>query len=145
MHFSPLQRVIYLEDNDVAHICLGEITIHRVKPDADLSASRPIKTLEFELGQIMRGNFSTFMQKEIFEQPESIVNSMRGRVNLKSHEVMLGGLASELPTMRRSRRLMFIACGTSYHSALVRAFAGFESCARCVWSSIYLCLTASAI
>eukprot|EP01134_Creolimax_fragrantissima_P008264 CFRG8264T1 len=117
------KRVIYLEDNDVAHFVLGEITIHRVKPDADLSDSRPIKTLEIELAQIMRGNFSTFMQKEIFEQPESVFNTMRGRVNFTEKNIHLGGLKRDMTTIRRCRRLMFIACGTSYHSALaVRAF-----------------------
>ncbi|KNC84812.1 glucosamine-fructose-6-phosphate aminotransferase [isomerizing] 2 [Sphaeroforma arctica JP610] len=117
------KQVIYLEDNDVAHFVMGEITIHRVKPDADLSSSRPIKTLEIEMAQIMRGNFTSFMQKEIYEQPESVVNTMRGRVNYEDHSVHLGGLVRDMTTIRRCRRLIFIACGTSYHSALaVRAF-----------------------
>jgi len=124
------KRVIYLEDNDVAHIFLGEIAIHRCKPpewglptEEESKTSRIIQTLDMELSQIMRGNFDHFMQKEIFEQPESIFNTMRGRVNFDSQQVMLGGLKSEIDTMRRSRRLMFIACGTSYHSTLaVRAF-----------------------
>lgn len=61
------------------------------------------------------------MQKEIFEQPESVVNTMRGRVNMNSAtdlSVQLGGIGSYLNEIKRSRRLMFIACGTSYHSAL---------------------------
>ncbi|KAF9196684.1 glutamine--fructose-6-phosphate transaminase (isomerizing), partial [Podila verticillata] len=58
------------------------------------------------------------MQKEIYEQPDSVVNTMRGRVNFDSHKVTLGGLKSYLPTIRRCRRIVFIACGTSYHSAL---------------------------
>ena len=45
-----------------------------------------------EIQQIMKGNFSTFMQKEIYEQPESVVNTMRGRVNFESESVVLGGL-----------------------------------------------------
>lgn len=112
------KRVIYLEDNDVAHICLGEMTIHRIKKSGASSSSREIKTLEMEMEQIMKGNFSTFMQKEIFEQPDSVVNTMRGRINFKNETVTLGGLSSELFTMRRCRRLIFIACGTSFHSAL---------------------------
>jgi len=83
------------------------------------------------------------MQKEIFEQPESVVNSMRGRVNFETGKgmyvtcfvqcmyiwkckwqkkilllVILGGLKDHIPIIRRCRRLIFIACGTSYHSAL---------------------------
>jgi len=58
------------------------------------------------------------MQKEIYEQPESVVNTMRGRVNFDTHKVTLGGLKSYLPTIRRCRRIVFVACGTSYHSCL---------------------------
>lgn len=63
------------------------------------------------------------MQKEIYEQPESVVNTMRGRVNFQNHKVTLGGLKAYVATIRRCRRIIFIACGTSYHSCLaVRIF-----------------------
>ena len=58
------------------------------------------------------------MQKEIFEQPESVVNTMRGRVNFDENRVKLGGIKEFMPEIRRCRRLLFIACGTSYHSAV---------------------------
>lgn len=58
------------------------------------------------------------MQKEIFEQPESILNTMRGRVNFNDLSVVLGGIKSHLVDIKRSRRLMFIGCGTSYNSAI---------------------------
>ena len=58
------------------------------------------------------------MQKEIFEQPESVVNTMRGRVNFEDNRVMLGGIKEFMSEIRRCRRLLFIACGTSYHSAV---------------------------
>ena len=58
------------------------------------------------------------MQKEIFEQPESVVNTMRGRVNFEDNRVMLGGIKEFMPEIRRCRRLLFIACGTSFHSAV---------------------------
>ena len=87
------------------------------------------------------GSFDYFMQKEIFEQPDSIVNTMRGRVKFEENQgmmdsiplllfyllfiifflflsVVLGGLKEHIVMMRRCRRLIFIACGTSYHSAL---------------------------
>uniref|UniRef100_A0A0M3IVC0 Glutamine--fructose-6-phosphate transaminase (isomerizing) n=1 Tax=Ascaris lumbricoides TaxID=6252 RepID=A0A0M3IVC0_ASCLU len=70
-----------------------------------------------ELQQIMMGNFKTFMQKEIFEQPESVVNTMRGRV-LPDGRVVLGGIKDYLADIKRCRRLILIACGTSYHSAI---------------------------
>jgi len=66
----------------------------------------------------MKGKFDTFMQKEIYEQPESVVNTMRGRVNFDQSKITLGGLRAYLPIIRRGRRIVFIACGTSYHSGL---------------------------
>jgi len=58
------------------------------------------------------------MQKEIMEQPESVYNTMRGRVNFEENRVILGGLVSHMDYIKRCRRLIFIACGTSYHSAV---------------------------
>lgn len=66
----------------------------------------------------MKGQFDHFMQKEIYEQPESVVNTMRGRINFDSRTVTLGGLKAYLPVIRRCRRLLFVACGTSYHSCI---------------------------
>jgi glucosamine--fructose-6-phosphate aminotransferase (isomerizing) len=58
------------------------------------------------------------MQKEIFEQPESVVNAMRGRLDLENKRVTLGGLRQYMTTIRRCRRIIFLACGTSYHSCM---------------------------
>lgn len=119
------KRVLYLEDDDIAHIAQGELHIHRLRRSEagepspqQLATTRTIETLEIELAAIMKGNFDTFMQKEIYEQPESVVNTMRGRVNFDDYKITLGGLRAYLPIMRRGRRIVFIACGTSYHSAL---------------------------
>ncbi|OZJ02509.1 Glutamine--fructose-6-phosphate aminotransferase [isomerizing] [Bifiguratus adelaidae] len=112
------KRVLYLEDDDIAHISEGELHIHRLRRDEGASAIRSIETLELELAAIMKGSFDHFMQKEIYEQPESVVNTMRGRVNFDTNKVTLGGLKAYLPTIRRCRRIVFIACGTSYHSCL---------------------------
>ncbi|OXA64636.1 Glutamine--fructose-6-phosphate aminotransferase [isomerizing] 2 [Folsomia candida] len=71
-----------------------------------------------EIQQIMKGNYSSFMQKEIFEQPESVVNTMRGRVDFEKGTVVLGGLKDYIAEIRRCRRLLLIGCGTSYHSAI---------------------------
>ena len=80
--------------------------------------NREITTLKLEIQQIMKGNYSSFMQKEIFEQPESVVNTMRGRVNFENETVVLGGIKDYIPEIRRCRRLLLIGCGTSYHSAI---------------------------
>lgn len=112
------KKVLYLEDDDIAHIYDGELHIHRSRREIGASATRSIQTLEMELAQIMKGPYKHFMQKEIFEQPESTFNTMRGRIDFEHSSVMLGGLKSWLPVVRRARRLIMIACGTSYHSCL---------------------------
>ncbi|KAJ3091578.1 glutamine--fructose-6-phosphate transaminase (isomerizing) [Quaeritorhiza haematococci] len=112
------KRVLYLEDDDIAHINEGELHIHRLRRDDGMSAIRSIQHLEMEIAEIMKGSFDHFMQKEIYEQPESVVNTMRGRVNFDTHKVTLGGLKAYLSTIRRCRRIVFCACGTSYHSCV---------------------------
>ncbi|OAA49453.1 glutamine:fructose-6-phosphate amidotransferase [Metarhizium rileyi] len=112
------KKVLYLEDDDIAHIHEGSLNIHRLKKADGSSNVRAIQTLELELQEIMKGKFDHFMQKEIFEQPESVVNTMRGRLDINAKTVTLGGLRSYISTIRRSRRIIFIACGTSYHSCM---------------------------
>ncbi|KAI9465347.1 L-glutamine D-fructose 6-phosphate amidotransferase [Lactarius psammicola] len=90
------KRVLYLEDDDIAHIAEGQLHIHRLR----------------------RGQVQPLMQKEIYEQPESVVNTMRGRVNFDNNKITLGGLRAYLPIIRRGRRIVFSACGTSYHSCI---------------------------
>ena len=112
------KKVLYLEDDDIAHIHEGQLNIHRAGKRDGASAVRTIQTLELELQEIMKGKFDHFMQKEIFEQPESVVNTMRGRLDVANKRVTLGGLRSYIATIRRCRRIIFIACGTSYHSCM---------------------------
>ncbi|KAJ3558249.1 hypothetical protein NP233_g11545 [Leucocoprinus birnbaumii] len=91
------KRALYLEDDDIAHIS-----------DARL----PLLVL-------LRPSSSKMpMQKEIYEQPESVVNTMRGRVNFDGNGITLGGLRAYLPIIRRRRHIVFITCGTGYHSCL---------------------------
>ncbi|CAL9736764.1 glutamine--fructose-6-phosphate aminotransferase [isomerizing] [Monosporozyma servazzii] len=112
------KKVLFLEDDDIAHIYDGELHIHRSRREVGASMTRSIQTLEMELAQIMKGPYKHFMQKEIYEQPESTLNTMRGRMDFEHNNVLLGGLTAWLPAIRRARRLIMIACGTSYHSCL---------------------------
>eukprot|EP00045_Choanoeca_perplexa_P012808 m.141888 g.141888 ORF g.141888 m.141888 type:complete len:690 (-) comp16141_c0_seq1:80-2149(-) len=114
-------RVIFLEDDDVVHIRGGNLSLHHLKhseSDKLMSPSREVQTLEMKLNEIMKGNYSHFMLKEIFEQPESVVNTMRGRIRAAEKIVKLGGLIEHIGDIRRCRRLLFVACGTSYNSAI---------------------------
>lgn len=113
------KKVLFLEDDDIAHIYDGELHIHRAKKSsAGEATTRSIQTLEMELNEIMKGPYKHFMQKEIFEQPDSTFNTMRGRIDFKNSKINLGGIKGWLPTIRRCRRILMIACGTSYHSCL---------------------------
>lgn len=111
-------RVIFLEDDDVAAVVDGKLSIHRINRRAGDHPARAIQTLQLELQQIMKGNFSSFMQKEIFEQPESVLNTMRGRINFDENTVILGGLQDHIKEILRCRRLILIACGTSFHAGV---------------------------
>lgn len=107
-----------MQDDDVAAVRDGALSIHRLRKTHDDPHAREITTLKMQIQQIMKGNYEYFMQKEIFEQPESAINTMRGRVNFKNQTITLGGIKDYIPEIKRCRRLMLIGCGTSYHSAV---------------------------
>lgn len=83
---------------------------------------RALSVLEMEVEQINKGKYKHYMQKEIHEQPESLTTTMRGRLirggSCKAKSVLLGGLKDHLKNIRRSRRIVFVGCGTSYFAAL---------------------------
>ncbi|KAI3351813.1 hypothetical protein L3Q82_020646, partial [Scortum barcoo] len=111
-------KVLYMEDDDIAVVTGGKLSIHRMNRQAGEDPVRAIQTLQMELQQIMKGNFDAFMQKEIFEQPESVVNTMRGRICFDTNTVVLGGLKDHLKEIKRCKRLIMIGCGTSFHAAV---------------------------
>ncbi|XP_015256771.1 PREDICTED: glutamine--fructose-6-phosphate aminotransferase [isomerizing] 2-like [Cyprinodon variegatus] len=111
-------KVLYMEDDDIAVVKEGALSIHRLNRQAGDDPVRAIQTLQMEMQQIMKGNFEAFMQKEIFEQPESVVNTMRGRICFDTNKVILGGLKDHLKEIKRCRRLIMIGCGTSFHAAV---------------------------
>ncbi|GAA6076681.1 glutamine--fructose-6-phosphate aminotransferase [isomerizing] 2, partial [Tachysurus ichikawai] len=111
-------KVIYLEDDDIAAVAEGKLSLHRMNRSAGEDPVRVIQTLQMELQQIMKGNFKAFMQKEIFEQPESVFNTMRGRICFDTNTVVLGGLKDHLKEIKRCRRLIIIGCGTSFHAGI---------------------------
>ncbi|MCO5607481.1 hypothetical protein L7F22_061677 [Adiantum nelumboides] len=121
------KRVLVIEDNEVVHMKDGAVGIFKFEFDKSkrmlrpASVQRALSTLEMEVEQIKKGNFEHFMQKEIHEQPDSLTMTMRGRLirgEEKVKGVLLGGLKDHLRTIRRSRRIIFIGCGTSYNAAL---------------------------
>lgn len=110
------RRVVYLRDDEMAILRRdGYIT----KTISDEFISPEIHELDFELEQIQRGNFPHFMLKEIFEQPVTFRDSIRGRLLIEQGNAKLGGLTSVADRLRTARRIILTGCGTSWHSALV--------------------------
>jgi glutamine---fructose-6-phosphate transaminase (isomerizing) len=110
------KQVIYLDDWDMAVLTPDHVeTI-----DMDNQAvDKEIQEITWDLEQIQKGGFPHFMLKEIFEQPETIRDAFRGRILPDSGDVRLGGLQLTDWELRNIRRIIILACGTSYHAGLV--------------------------
>jgi glucosamine--fructose-6-phosphate aminotransferase (isomerizing) len=120
------KRVLVIEDGEVVHLKDAGVSIFKYddkgKSTRPASVKRALSFLEMEVEQINKGKYEHYMQKEIHEQPESLTTTMRGRLirggSCKAKTVLLGGLKDHSKTIRRSRRIVFIGCGTSYNAAL---------------------------
>ncbi len=110
------RKVTYLEDGEVAIITANSVT---TKTLDDVEITKEIDELTFDLEQIEKGGYAHFMLKEIYEQPETIQNAVRGRLLEEDGTVRLGGLASVMERIEHAQRLIFAACGTSWHAALI--------------------------
>lgn len=110
-------QVVYLEDGNIAVLRLGEplkvVDIHNV----DLNPE--VKTVDIALGQIEKGGFPHFMLKEIFEQPECLTNCLRGRISLDKQQVTLSAIIDYKKQLLSAKRIIIVACGTSWHAALI--------------------------
>ncbi len=119
-------EVVYLDDHEMAVIKDKTLTIKNL----DSVAKRPyIQKLDLELEAIEKGGFEHFMLKEIFEQPKSVADSMRGRIQAKTGTLQLGGLTEYVNRLVSADRIVFVACGTSWHAGLVAEYL-FEELAR---------------
>ena len=111
------KQVVYLEDEEIAVIKLGEeLKIYNI---SDQEKTPYIQQLELELEALEKGGYDHFMLKEIHEQPRSIHDCFRGRLNSSEGWVSLGGLKEYEQKMIQAKRLVIVACGTSWHAGLV--------------------------
>ena len=110
-------KVVYLEDGMIAVIRLGEElkVMSILGEEQDLK----VKKVDIDLGQIEKGGYPHFMLKEIFEQPECLTNCMRGRVNVEGNHVTLSALIDNRRQMLEAKRVVIVACGTSWHAGLI--------------------------
>ncbi len=119
--------VVYLDDEEV--VCVRKNRKIKIKTITNKDKTPYVQKLEMNLGQLEKGGYDHFMLKEIFEQPHSILDSMRGRVNAKKGTVKLGGISGYEQKMANADRIIIVACGTSWHAGLVGEYL-FEDLAR---------------
>jgi glucosamine--fructose-6-phosphate aminotransferase (isomerizing) len=120
------QKVVYLNDDDVAIITKDQIILKTLKNEL---IKPDIKELDLKIGEIDKEGFAHFMLKEIFEQPRAIHDTFRGRVLPDRSGIMLGGLHDVLETMSQADRILIVACGTSWHAGLLGEYI-FEEYTR---------------
>ncbi len=121
------KNVVYLDDEEVAIIRRGKKL--QLKTIKNKDKTPYVQKLELSLSQLEKEGFPHFMLKEIYEQPRSIKDSMRGRLNAKKGIVSLGGIIDYEQKMVAAQRIIIIACGTSWHAGLFGEYI-FEDLAR---------------
>jgi glucosamine--fructose-6-phosphate aminotransferase (isomerizing) len=117
--------VVYLNDLEIAVIDDGQL---RIKTIEDAPMTPYIQKLELELEAIEKGGFDHFMLKEIFEQPKSIKDCLRGRLDSQAGRLVLGGIREYVNKMMNAERIIIVACGTSWHAGLVAEYMIEEFC-----------------
>ena len=119
-------QAIYLADNEM--VAVGPEGFHTKTID-NVTVTKDLRQIEFSLEQIELGDFAHHMLKEIFEQPKALSTCMGGRIDRQNDRIKLGGIASYLRELTRTKRLILTACGTAFHAGLVGEFL-FEQLAR---------------
>ena len=110
------QKVVYLDDNDVVQIKRDGYSIVNLNSH---EVSRDVQDIDFDAESIAKGGFAHFMLKEIFEQPEVLKNTMRGRLLIAEGNAKLAGLDTNIKELRNINRIIITACGTSYYAGMV--------------------------
>jgi glutamine---fructose-6-phosphate transaminase (isomerizing) len=118
--------VIYLNDGEMAILTKDS---HTIKTISNVIRKPYLQRIDMELEQLEKGGYEHFMLKEIMEQPNSIADSLRGRIRPSDKQVWLGGLVDVHEELRQAKRFVMVACGTSWHAGLVGEYL-FEEYAR---------------
>ncbi len=110
------QKVVYLDDNDIVQVKNGCYSIVNMNSH---EVQREVKDVDFDADAVAKGGFPHFMLKEIFEQPEVLRNTMRGRLLVAEGNAKLAGLDTNINELRNINRIIITACGTSYYAGMV--------------------------
>ena len=111
------KKVIYLEDGEIAVLSNNGVSIRTIESDEPIDAV--IHKLQIDLNSIEKGGYDHFMLKEIFEQPTSILNTIRGRLFVSNAQIRMAGLDKISEKLEKANRILIIGCGTSWHAGLV--------------------------
>jgi glutamine---fructose-6-phosphate transaminase (isomerizing) len=120
------KKVIYLEDGEMAVVTKNS---YEVKTIDDIALTKEVHELALSLDAIEKAGYPHFMLKEIFEQPDAISDCLRGRLQLDTNTIQLGGLVDVMDQLVNAKRLVIAACGTSWHSGMVGEYL-FEDLAK---------------
>ncbi|HSD64926.1 MAG TPA: glutamine--fructose-6-phosphate transaminase (isomerizing) [Ignavibacteriaceae bacterium] len=110
------KQVVYLEDGEIVELYKDKFNARTI---SDVEIEKEIHEISMTLDEINKGGYEHFMLKEIMEQPESVRNSMRGRIMLDKGTAKLGGLEPVMDKLAKAKRIIISACGTSWHAGLV--------------------------
>jgi glutamine---fructose-6-phosphate transaminase (isomerizing) len=110
------REVVYLDDNEIAILTTNG---YETKTMENIPTYKKVEEVLWNIDMIEKGGYPHFMLKEIHEQPQALRNAMRGRVDSCSCSIRLGGLISHEKVLREAKRIVIIACGTSWHAGLV--------------------------
>ncbi len=113
-------KVIYIEDEEIVLLKMGEEP--QITTISNVSKTPEIKKLEITLNQLEKGGYAHFMLKEIFEQPQTLRVSMRGRVNIDRDCIALSGFIDNRERFLNAKRIIITACGTSWHAGLIAMY-----------------------
>lgn len=119
-------KVIYLNDEEIALIKRDEDP--KIFTISNIETTHEIKELELNLSELERGGFPHYMLKEIYEQPQTLKNCMSGRVNVEGTNITLSGIIDHKDKFINARRILIIACGTSWHAGLIGEYLFEEFC-----------------
>lgn len=119
------KEVVYLNDEEIAVIERDNLTIKNI---SDVKQSLYIQTVDLELEAIEKGGYEHFMLKEIFEQPHSISDCLRGRLNAETGSLVLGGIRDYADKLTNAEKIVIVACGTSWHAGLVAEYIFEDLC-----------------
>lgn len=111
------QQVIYPNDEEIVVIRRGEPL--KIVNFENIERSHPIKHIDMDISQLEKGGYPHFMLKEIYEQPQTLIDCIRGRINPEGTDVVLSGVMDNKERFLNARRIIIVACGTSWHAALI--------------------------